>query len=336
MGLMTLAEYETTGGIGYFTFPAEIIHQLEVNFNLPTAAAMAVVLLAVGLLYVSAAGIIDPAGFRKPRTGLLGGRSVDAARLGRWTLPVFALPLLVVVVGVGVPVGTNVYWLVDGGVNPITSTAVGSTLRTVMYAGLGAGLASLLALPLAFLSVRTRRSAGWLIERCSYLVLALPGSVLALAYTRISFRDFGGLGSGSAELVVLTYAVLFLPFSLVGLSASLGHIPNTLEAAAQTLGASRSRVLTRVTLPLLSPGLLAGFALAFMAGVTELAATLILAPPGAGSQTLATQFWALHNSFDYPGAAPYALAMIAVSIPPALLLAVSFSRVKAAHAPRLP
>jgi iron(III) transport system permease protein len=52
--------------------------------------------------------------------------------------------------------------------------------------------------------------------------------------------------------------------------------------------------------------------------VTELTATLLLAP--TGTQTLATQFWTYSDSVDYGAAAPYAALMVLISAPATYLL----------------
>ncbi|MGH8919463.1 MAG: hypothetical protein ACRD0H_14230, partial [Actinomycetes bacterium] len=77
-------------------------------------------------------------------------------------------------------------------------------------------------------------------------------------------------------------------------------------------------VLCRITLPLMPRGLGAGAALVFIAVVTELTATLLLAP--IGTETLATQFWANAASLAYGAAAPYAVLMVLISAPAAYLL----------------
>jgi iron(III) transport system permease protein len=83
-------------------------------------------------------------------------------------------------------------------------------------------------------------------------------------------------------------------------------------------------VFLRVTFPLLLPGLLAGFCLVFLTAVTELTATLVLAPIGV--QTLATQFWAYQSEVAYGAAAPYALVIVALAMVPGALLGLWFDR----------
>ena len=82
-----------------------------------------------------------------------------------------------------------------------------------------------------------------------------------------------------------------------------------LDDVAHTLGAGSWATTWRVVLPLAAPGLRVGAALVFLGVVTELTATLLLAP--LGTSTLATQFWA---------AAPYAALMVLVSAPATFLL----------------
>ena len=117
---------------------------------------------------------------------------------------------------------------------------------------------------------------------------------------------------------------MFFPLALVGVRASVVQAPVALEEVAGSLGVTRRRVLTSVTLPLIAPGLGAAFCLVFLSAVTELTATLILIPTGA--QTLATQFWAYQQNLSYGQAAPFALLMIAIAAVPAYLLERFFDR----------
>jgi iron(III) transport system permease protein len=100
--------------------------------------------------------------------------------------------------------------------------------------------------------------------------------------------------------------------------AARGAAPPELDDAARALGARPVAVLRRVTLPLIARGIGAGGALVFLSIVTELTATLLLAP--IGTVTLATEFWSNSSSLEYGAAAPYAVLMIAISAPAAYLL----------------
>ena len=104
----------------------------------------------------------------------------------------------------------------------------------------------------------------------------------------------------------------------------MAQIPPRLPDVGRSLGRGPIAVFCRVTLPLLAPGLLAGFCLVFLTAATELTATLVLAPIGV--QTLATQFWAFQQNAAYGAAAPYALVMVALAMVPGALLGLWFDR----------
>lgn len=181
-----------------------------------------------------------------------------------------------------------------------------------------------MAVPVAVLAVRHTGAVYRLLERSTYVVLAMPGLVIALALSYFAEHDAGGFLYQSAPLLVLAYAILFFPLALVGVRASLTQAPPALEELGRSLGVGRVGVLVRVTLPLIAPGLMAAFCLVFLSAVTELTATLILIPTGV--QTLATQFWAYQQNLSYGQAAPFALAMIVIAAVPSALLGRFFDR----------
>ena len=108
------------------------------------------------------------------------------------------------------------------------------------------------------------------------------------------------------------------PARIVALRASLAQVPVELEQAAIALGRPPLAAAVGTTLRLAAPGIAAGMALVAMGITTELTATLMLSP--IGTRTLATEFWALTAEFDHVGAAPYALAMILLSLPLCVIL----------------
>ena len=84
------------------------------------------------------------------------------------------------------------------------------------------------------------------------------------------------------------------------------------------MGSNPVRTLVRVTVPVLALAFGAGASMAFLGIAGELTATLLLAP--TGTTTLATRFWSLSTELDYPASAPYALLLIALSVPMTIIL----------------
>jgi iron(III) transport system permease protein len=319
-----LAEYGAFEILGYQTFTTEIFTEFSLSFNIPTACALSLVLVVLGLVVLGADGGIRRRG-RVSRASRTAQRATPRARLGLWTGPALALLAALVLLALGVPVGSASYWWASGTNQPFTGTSLLSAAGySFAYSAGAAAVATVLALPVAILAVRHGGRLTRVIERSTYLVLALPGLVIALSLSYFSERYGDGIGYQTAPMLVLAYAIMFFPLALVGIRASVAQAPAGLEDIARSLGQRRLAVFWRVTRPLVAPGLAAAFCLVFLSAVTELTATLILVPTGV--QTLATQFWNYQQNLAYGQAAPFALVMIAIAAVPSYVLARFFDR----------
>ena len=79
-----------------------------------------------------------------------------------------------------------------------------------------------------------------MLERSTFLVLALPGVVIALALVFFSERYAAFLYQRS-PLLIVAYAILFFPLALVAVRASVAQAPTGLEEMARALGCARGR-----------------------------------------------------------------------------------------------
>lgn len=107
--------------------------------------------------------------------------------------------------------------------------------------------------------------------------LMIPHVVLGIAFLR--FFTQIGLG-GTFTGLVLSHVVIVLPFALRLTLASAVGMDRRIEHAAVSLGASDWTVFRRITLPLIFPGLLSGWALAFIQSFDEVTMTVFIAAPG--------------------------------------------------------
>ena len=107
--------------------------------------------------------------------------------------------------------------------------------------------------------------------------LMIPHVVLGIAFLRF-FTEIG-LG-GTFIGLVLAHIVIVLPFALRLTLASAVGLDRAIEHAAISLGASEGTVLRRITLPLVLPGLVSGWALAFINSFDEVTMTVFIAAPG--------------------------------------------------------
>jgi len=328
VALVLLAEYGAFEMLGYQTFTTEIFTNLQLPTEVPTACALSLVLVAISLVVLAGEARWRGRG-RIARSGPLTQRVMPPLKLGRGAtvLSLTGVSLLVAL-ALGLPVGASIYWMVEGGVpsvsNSVSVSMLSAAWHTAAYGICAAALDTLLALPVAVLAIRHTGAARHFLERSTYLVLAMPGVVIALALTYFTEQYLNSAGYQTAPLLVICYTIMFFPLALVGVKAAVARAPASLDEVARSLGQSRLAAFSRVTLRLAAPGLIAAFCLVFLEVVTELTATLILVPTGV--QTLATQFWQYQSSLSYGQAAPFALVMIAVAALPSIVLGRFFNR----------
>ncbi|HSY15707.1 MAG TPA: ABC transporter permease subunit, partial [Jatrophihabitantaceae bacterium] len=304
------------------TFTTEIFS--EFKFDPAAASALSIPLVLLGLLVLGGEAAIPRRG-QLSRSGPQARRSARRIQLGARTIPTLAGLTALVGLSIGVPIGTLIYWITRSqhSTLPATATVGAATVATVTYSALGAVCAVALALPVAILVVRRPSVPSVLLERSTYVTQALPGVVIALSLVFFAIRYAYGLYQTSF-LLVAAYTVLHFPLALICVKSSVAQAPPRLGDVGRSLGRSPAYVFARITVPLVAPGLVAGFCLVFLTAATELTATLVLAPTGV--QTLATQFWAYQSEASYGAAAPYALVIVALAAVPGALLGLWFDR----------
>jgi iron(III) transport system permease protein len=321
--LALLAEYGAFEIVRFQTFTTTIFAEINA-FNLAAASGLSLVLVLIGMAVLAGEAAVSTRG-RISRAAGQAARIRRRYRLrGIRLVGALAGMLVLAGAGLGVPVGTLIYWMNASHASTLPGVSLwGALEHTAAYSAIAALLATGLALPVALLAIRFRSPASVLLERSTFLVQSLPGVVVALALVYFAIHLVPALYQ-SATLLVIAYAILFFPLALICVRTSVAQAPRRLDEVARSLGEPPYAVLWRVTLPLVGPGLMAGFCLVFLSAVTELTATLLLVPTGV--HTLATQFWAYQRDASYGAAAPYAVVMVALAALPGYALIRWFDR----------
>ncbi len=317
VALHLLAEFGALRMLRFPTFTTAIYDQYRATFNGPGATMLAGVLVLLCLLLLLAElRLRGRAGYA--RTGGGASRPPRPMPLGRLTGPALGTLALLIGLALVVPLASLAFWMLTGASSelPVGELAV-TTGTTLALAAVAAVATTALAVPTGWLAVRARGRFAVLLERTTYLGSAVPGIVIALALVTLSIRVTPWLYQ-TTPVLLAAYVILFLPLAIVNVRSAVEQAPRLYDDVATSLGASSAARLRRVTLPLLAPGLGAGAALVFLAVVTELTATLLLAP--TGTTTLATAFWSASSSLQYGAAAPYAVLMVLLSVPATVLL----------------
>jgi iron(III) transport system permease protein len=318
VGLHLLAEYGLFALVRFDTLTTAVVDQFQSSYNGPAPMALGIVLVmcALGLLWLEA---------RMRGWALYARLGSGAARpvvrvsltpLHTWLAG--GLIAATVLAAIGVPMLTLARWLWLGGAHVWAAAELMPSIVTTAMLALAAATATVLAaLPVAWLGVRVPGRFGRTVEACNYVIGALPGVIVAMALIFVTVRVAQPLYQTAMNLI-LAYVILFLPRAIVGLRASMAQVPASLEEAAVNLGRTPPRAIVLTTLRLAAPGAAAGLAMAALGITNELTATLLLAPNG--TRTLATAFWDHASELDYAAAAPFALMMIALSLPLTLVL----------------
>ena len=163
-----------------------------------------------------------------------------------------------------------------------------SFANSLYVAGLTVALATLVAVPLAYLTVRFEFRGAILIQTLGILPLVMPAFVGAAAMQLL----FGRSGSVNLILndafgitlplmnglngVVFVETLHYFPFILLNLSAALANIDSSMEEAGQNLGAHGWRLFRKIVFPLALPGYLAGASLVFIKVFDDLGTPLVL------------------------------------------------------------
>ncbi|MEM9101676.1 MAG: iron ABC transporter permease [Pseudomonadota bacterium] len=212
-----------------------------------------------------------------------------------------------------------------------------SLLNLVWHTLLLGGMAAIATLLAAFvLNFNARLYRSRLDDAANFsasLGYALPGSILAVGVMMtlnwvdnqflvpvISlFQPVNGLIlSGTLVGLALAYIVRFLAVANGPIQTAFQRIGLSMTEAAQSLGASQSRIVTRLYLPLLKPGLFTAMLMVVIEVMKEMPATLLLRP--FGWDTLAVRIYELTSEGEWERAAVPALFLIMAGLIPVLFL----------------
>ncbi|MDB5831316.1 MAG: iron transporter permease [Caballeronia sp.] len=316
VALGVLSEFGAFTLLRFRTFTTQIYAEYRTSFDSSGASVFACILIAM-CLFCLALEMRVRGRSRYERVDRGVRRAALRYELGAWRWAVVAAFVVLAIVTLGVPIGMIGFWLTQSGAAAITPAEVSpellieSTLSSIGYGCAAAVVTTLACVPLAFLLVRFPSRMATTFERIVFLAQGLPSLVVALAIVSLAVHALRPLYQ-SAELLVVAYAILFLPLALVSVRAAFTQAQPRLEETARSLGLSWRETVRRVLLPLAGPGLGAGATMVFISVVTELNSTLLLSP--SGTRTLATQVWIDTSTLAFAAAAPYAALLVGMSL----------------------
>lgn len=248
---------------------------------------------------------------RKP---LRGGAALAAAG---FCVALFAL-------GFAIPVLRLIWLSLEAGAPAIALTD--ALVNSVLLAGIGAGLAFLLALTIA-LGLHNKRPMAGLGRLAAAGGYAVPGAVLALgAIIALGSLSIGLAGPVALAALVWVYLCRFTAAGTGPLEAALARAPASMDRAARSLGAGPARRLLRVDLPVAMAGAFAAALILFVEILKELPATLMLRP--FNWETLAVRAYGFASDERLAEAALPCLMITLAGLLPVILLSAGLARAR--------
>ena len=203
---------------------------------------------------------------------------------------------------------------------PNFRAATGNTMKIGLVVGI---LSAAVGLLFAYVEVYVKlgRIAGGLFKLVSMLPVVSPPFVLSLSMIML----FGKAGLITRFLlgiydnsvygywgIVIVQTLTFFPVCYMMFKGLLKNIDPSLEEAARDMGASRWKVFTSVTLPLVLPGIGNAFLVSFIESIADFANPMII---GGSYDTMATTIYLqITGAYDKEGAAAMAVVLLCITL----------------------
>jgi iron(III) transport system permease protein len=190
--------------------------------------------------------------------------------------------------------------------------------NSALLALLAATLVMLITSVICWIVVKTKLPGRWLLDNIATLPLVFPGLVLGLAIM-ICYLTIGGGIYGTIWILLIAYATKFMPYGMRYNTTSMLQIHKELEESAAMSGAGWLVTFRRIILPLLKPGMVAGFIYVMIVSVRELSSSILLYSPG--SEVISIIIWELWQNGQYVDLSAFGVMLIG-----ALLVFVLFAQ----------
>jgi iron(III) transport system permease protein len=299
---------------------------------------------AVALLIITAGGVwwqsrlarhsgryatIGGKGFRPRQMDLGRGRHAAAAFFFLYAALVIGLPFLVLVWSslqrfYSVPSWQALQTVsLDNYRAVFAYPNIGEALWNSVFLALSsATIVMIVSAAVGWIVLRTRIRGRFVLDAIASLPMVMPGLVVGLAIMVTYLAIPAGI-YGTIWILLIAYLTRFLPYGMRFNSSAMIQLHKELEESAALSGASWFTVFRRVVLPLLKPGLVAGWLYIVIVSVRELSSSVLLYGPD--SQVLSIVLWELWQNGQYVQLAALGVMLIAALFV-VVLIAQSVSR----------
>lgn len=168
-----------------------------------------------------------------------------------------------------------------------------------------------IAVLIAYLVVRRSNVITNLVDTLSMVPYIMPGAVIGIALV-VTFSKKPVVLTGTLLIMIIALAIRRMPFTSRSATAAMMKIPITIEEAALSLGCPRLSAFLKITVPMMSSGIVSGAVLSFVSIITEMSSGVILYNNSTITLTIGT--YAAVSSGIYGVAAVFATITLLVTV----------------------
>lgn len=213
--------------------------------------------------------------------------------------------------------GLSLRWYADVFTGPDSAKFKAAAWNSFTIAIVAATLSTCIATSAATAMVRGGR---FRLRAASFGLISLPLMVPEIVTAVATLIFFNAIGFTRGYLTILAAHIAFcIPFAYLPISARMQGIEDTYEQAAMDLYATRAQAFRRILLPLMMPGIISGFLLAFIVSLDDFIITNFV--KGAGVETLPTAIFGAVKQGIKPNIMAISTMLLTVSF---LMVTISY------------
>ncbi|TYO68729.1 ABC transporter permease [Rossellomorea marisflavi] len=273
-------------GEGFSTMPVLIYSEFisEVGGNASFAAALSTIMIIItAIIFIGQKYIVNKKSFEmsslrpiKP-VKVKGFRSVVAHLFIYVTIAIAIIPQVTVIYTSFLKTQGSIFvpgFSLDSYIT-VMDRMGDSIMNTFVYGLIAIIIIIILGMLIAYVSVRRKNFFTSLLDTIAMFPYIIPGSVLGITLL-VAFNDEPLLLSGGAAIMIISYVIRRLPYTMRSSAAIIYQLSPSLEEASISLGYSQLRTFLNVTAKLMMPGVLAGALLSWITVINELSSSIIL------------------------------------------------------------
>lgn len=195
-----------------------------------------------------------------------------------------------------------------------TGSAIFNSLKIPFFALI---IIVVFAIFISYLSVRKRNTVTSTIDTISMIPYIVPGTVLGIAFLTSFNTGVGGSGflsiTGTSLILIISFAVRRLPYTIRSSVAQLHQIPVAIEEAAESLGSGQINTFFKITVPMMLPGIISGAILSWIMMLSELSTSILLYTVNTRTMTVAIYTEVIRGNYGIAAALSTMLTILTIS-----------------------